>query len=248
MNVYIYDDFLNKGRYSRTIGKVEIRLTDLGLNGKIIRLGAIKNSRDIIQNEIKNGARNITAVGNNYTINKVINAIVDNDFYDFLKEEIMFSVIPIGSDDNSIAQSIGIKDGENACNIILARRIEKLSLGEINGGEKYFLSKANIHCKDAGIKINGSYNLMPNNNDSIRIINLASDEENNFDHHINPKDEILNIIIGDKAKKLSIIKAKQIELTGGEGLIDETVEIKNVKQIKISSKKLKIIVGKDRSF
>ena len=38
---------------------MEIRLTDLGLNGKIIRLGGIKNIKGTIQNEIKLGAKTI---------------------------------------------------------------------------------------------------------------------------------------------------------------------------------------------
>ena len=43
MYVYIYDDYLNKGRYNKAINRMEIRLTDLALNGKIIRLSGIKN-------------------------------------------------------------------------------------------------------------------------------------------------------------------------------------------------------------
>ena len=78
MNIYIYDDYLNKSKYSRVLNRVEIRLTDLGLNGKIIRLGAIKNIRDVIQNEIKSGAKTIIAVGNNQTVNKIIGEIDSN--------------------------------------------------------------------------------------------------------------------------------------------------------------------------
>jgi len=57
MNVYIYDDFLNKSKYNRAINRLEIKLTDLGLNGKIVRLGAIKNIHDAVEGEIKNGAK-----------------------------------------------------------------------------------------------------------------------------------------------------------------------------------------------
>ena len=248
MNVYIYDDFLNKNRYSRTIGKIEIRLTDLGLNGKIIRLGAIKNSRDIIQNEIKNGARNITAVGNNQTVNKVINAIVNNDFYDFLKEEIIFSIIPVGSDNNSIAQSLGIKDGEGACNTILARRVETISLGEINNGNQYFIGQLNTYCENTDIKIDEKYSMTPDK-ELVKIVNLADDNCKKINNKINPKDEMLNLIIGEKQKKLSLFQVKQITTTNGiDGLIDEAIEIKNIKHVCISKKKIKIIVGKDRNF
>mgnify|MGYP000966424279 FL=1 len=72
MHVYIYDEHLNKAKYNRAINRLEIRLTDLGLNGKIIRLGGIKNIKATIQNEIKLGAKTIVAVGNNQTVNKPI--------------------------------------------------------------------------------------------------------------------------------------------------------------------------------
>ncbi len=108
MNTYIYDDFLNKGRYRRALNKVEIRLTDLVLNGKIIRLGSIKNVKEVIQTEIKNGVKTIVAVGNNATANKVISAMITNKAYDFFQKDVLFSIIPIG-DNNSIATSFGIK-------------------------------------------------------------------------------------------------------------------------------------------
>ena len=111
MNIYIYDDYLNKSKYSRILNRVEIRLTDLGLNGKIIRLGAIKNIRDVIQNEIKNGAKTIVAVGNNQTVNKIIGSVIDNELYGFFQKNILFSIILIG-EDNSIANSLGIKKEE----------------------------------------------------------------------------------------------------------------------------------------
>jgi hypothetical protein len=82
MHVYIYDDYLNKGKYHKVINRIEIRLTDLGLNGKIIRLGDIKNIKGTIQNEIKLGAKTIIAVGNNQTVNKIIGALVDADIYE----------------------------------------------------------------------------------------------------------------------------------------------------------------------
>lgn len=250
MNVYIYDDFLNKSKYSKTINKVEIRLTDLGLNGKIIRLGSIKNSKDIIQNEIKSGVRNITAVGNNQTVNKVIGAIIDNDFYDFLKDEIIFSIIPIGSDSNSIASSLGIKDGENACNIILARRIEKISIGEINNGESYFINKVEIPANKASITVDNSYSIEPLEKDLIKIINLATEDEIKLKQDINPNDDLLDIIVGRKTKNMSSIKAKLIDIQEYQApaFADETVEIKDLKQLKISKKKIRMIVGKERSF
>ena len=48
MHVYIYDDYLAKGKYNKAINRMEIRITDLGLNGKILRLSGIKNVKAAI--------------------------------------------------------------------------------------------------------------------------------------------------------------------------------------------------------
>jgi len=141
MHVYIYDDYLNKNKYNKIINRIEIRLTDLGLNGKIIRLGGIKNIKSAIQNEVRLGAKTIIAVGNNQTINKIIGAIIDNNIYGDFQKNTLLGIIPVGGD-NSIAQSFGIKDEEEACNILLARRVEKIDLGL--AGQHYFLNQAVI--------------------------------------------------------------------------------------------------------
>jgi len=156
MNVYIYDDFLNKSRYRRALAKVEIRLTDLGLNGKIIRLGAIKNVREVIQSEIKNGAKNIIAVGNNETVNKVVSAIMSSKSYDLFKKELLFSIIPIG-DNNSIAESLGIKKSEDACNIILARRVENINIAWAR--KNIFINKLELVNNGLKIEIDKKYEI-----------------------------------------------------------------------------------------
>jgi len=35
MHVYVYDSFLNQKKYDRILARLETRITDLGLNGKI---------------------------------------------------------------------------------------------------------------------------------------------------------------------------------------------------------------------
>ena len=65
-------------------------MLDLGLNGKIIRLGGIKKIKGTIQNEIKLGAKTIIAVGNNQTVNKIIGSIIDTEIYgDFQKNGLL---------------------------------------------------------------------------------------------------------------------------------------------------------------
>jgi diacylglycerol kinase family enzyme len=245
MNVYIYDDYLNKSKYNRILSRVEIRLTDLGLNGKIIRLGTIKNIRDVIQNEIRNGAKTIVAVGNNQTVNKVIGSIIDNELYGFFQKNVLFSIIPIG-EDNSIADSLGIKRGEEACNILLARRIKKIDIGIANN--YYFLNKATIPCQDTIIEINEQYIIEPLDKGVISVFNLKDENKDNKKLKVNPADGQLDVYL--KAKDLSYFSTAKLKLTNPKFplILDEAVEIKTPVEIGVVPAKLNIIVGKNRSF
>lgn len=245
MNVYIYDDFLNKSRYRRALGKIEIRLTDLGLNGKIIRLGTIKNVKEVIQAEIKNGAKNIIAVGDNHTVNMVISALVSNKAYDFFQKEILFSIIPIG-DNNSIAHSLGIKKGEDSCNTILARRIKTIDLAW--AGKTIFLGKAELFSKSAEIEIDDQYKIEIDKNIKAQIVNIA-DKKTSFDiNKVNPKDHKLNISI-NKGKDSTYIASDNIQIHGsGELIIDSSLIEPLPVKLGVLKQKLNIIVGKDRNF
>ena len=247
MNIYIYDDYLNKSKYSRVLNRVEIRLTDLGLNGKIIRLGAIKNIRDVIQNEIKNGAKTIVAVGNNQTVNKIIGSIIDNELYGFFQKNILFSIIPIG-EDNSIADSLGIKKEEEACNILLARRVKKIDVGVVNN--YYFLNKATIESQGSVLEINGEYTIEPLNRGLINIFNLKNSASDDKNVKINPVDGKLDIYIKSKSKDLTFFSVDKLKIINEHAplILDDIIEIKTPADISVITGKLNVIVGKDRSF
>lgn len=246
MNIYIYDDFLNKSKFNRVLNRVEIRLTDLGLNGKIIRLGSIKNVRDVIQNEIKNGAKTIVAVGNNQTVNKIIGSIIDNELYGFFQKNILFSIIPIG-DDNSIANSLGIKKEEEACNTLLARRVKKVDIGLVNN--YYFLNKAVIEGQNTILEID-DYILESQEKGLISIYNLKSSQDDDKNLRINPIDGKLDIYIKNKNKDFSFFSSKKLKISSKKNslILDDVVEIKTPAEISVIPGKLNVIVGKDRSF
>ncbi|HNU97021.1 MAG TPA: diacylglycerol kinase family protein [Candidatus Portnoybacteria bacterium] len=246
MNTYIYDDFLNKGRYRRALNKVEIRLTDLGLNGKIIRLGSIKNVKEVIQTEIKNGVKTIVAVGNNATANKVISAMITNKAYDFFQKDVLFSIIPIG-DNNSIATSFGIKKEEEACNILLARRIKQIDIGI--AGNNIFLNKVEILSEQAEVKINEDYILEINKKTPAKIINLNDDTKLSLGKRIDPYDNKLNLIIEKKINDTTFITGDDFKISGqGKLLLDESIEVLLPAEVGLIKEKINIIVGKDRSF
>lgn len=244
MHVYIYDDYLSKSKYNKTVNRVEIRLTDLALNGKIIRLNGIKNIKGAIQNEIRLGAKTIVAVGNNQTVNKIIGAIIEADIYDDFQKNTLLGIIPVGND-NSIAASFGIKNESEACNILLARRIEKIDLGLV--GEYYFLNEARINGADTKICLD-DYQIELQNKGEIRIINLLSDRNN--DIKSNPHDGLLDVLISSKGKDQTLLRLDKfrVESVREKILLDGVVEVKTPVEVGVVKNRINIIVGKDRSF
>ncbi|MFA5131645.1 MAG: diacylglycerol kinase family protein [Patescibacteria group bacterium] len=244
MHVYIYDEYLNKAKHNRALNRLEIRLTDLGLNGKIIRLGGIKNIKGTIQNEIKLGAKTIIAVGNNQTVNKIIGSIIDTEIYGDFQKKTLLGLIPIG-DDNSIASSFGIKNIDEACNILLARRVEKIDLGMI--GKYYFLNQATIQSAGTTLEID-DYSLEIEDKGEVRIINLLSDQRETIKS--NPHDGKLDILIRTRRRDESIITVNKLKITNAveKLIVDGVFEIETPVEIGIMRDKVNVIVGKDRSF
>lgn len=246
MNAYIYDDFLSKSRYRRALNRIEIRLTDLGLNGKIIRLGSIKNVRDAIQSEIKNGITNIIAVGNNETANKVIGAMIANKAYGFFQKDVLFSIIPVG-DNNSIAASFGIKKEEEACNILLARRIKQIDIGI--AGNNIFLNKAEINSDNAMITVDNNYALSLTRKTTVQIINLNDDPNLLNKDRIDPCDGNLNLVTSGRGEDGTFLTSNNLHITGdGELILDGSVSVPLPTDIGIINEKINIIVGKERGF
>lgn len=246
MYVYIYDDYLNKNKYTRTLNKLEIRLTDLGLSGKIVRLGAIKNVRDLIQHEIKTGAKTIVAVGNNGTLNKIISSVIDNSLYDFFQKNILLFIIPIG-ENNSIAQSLGIRKDE-APEVLLARRIEKIDIGTV--GKQYFLNKAVLSGSSASIEIEKNYTIELEDRGEIEIINLANSEDLKLGLISDPRDGQLDVYAKGKNKAHTRLKAHKIRVLSKDQVLtlDESMEISGPAEIGVIQNKLNFIVGKERGF
>ncbi len=244
MYVYIYDDYLNKKKYYKTINRLEIRLTDLGLNGKIIRLNSIKNVKKSIQNELRLGAQTIIAVGNNQTVNKVIEAMANNDFYGDFENNSLLGIIPIG-DNNSIANSFGIKNEMSACDILLARRIEKIDLGLVN--QHYFLNQAIIQAQNTNIKIQ-DFSLQTTEKGNVEIINLANKSKANFKS--NPHDGLLDVYINMGKNDTSYLKTEKLNIYNPEHklIIDEVLEIETPVDISIKKNIIQVVVGKDRTF
>jgi len=257
MHVYIYDDYVNKKKYENTLARLETRITDLGLNGKIVRLDVMKNIADAVEGEMRRGAKTIIAVGNDTTVNKVINAMINAEPGNPSSSDIPLAIIPIGKENNDIASCLGISEGESAGDVLSARRIERLDVAQ--AGSYYFISSAKINSRDTVLDIEKDYSIEIIDPGEINIINLSTFSNLPQNALSCPQDGLLELYIRNKGSR-TITKFKPQETTSLFSLkklvvnnkkfsltIDNAQEVKMPAEISVT-KKINIIVGKDRHF
>src|SRR5688572_24564667 len=133
MYYYLYDSFLADRKYERVLAAVETRLTDLGISGKIGRLTPFTNAKGLIRDEVRRGVQTIVVVGNDETVAKVVSGIDE--------AKLTLGFIPIGTP-TSIARSLGIPEGAEACDVLSKRVTQKIDLGSVNG--HLFLSQVRM--------------------------------------------------------------------------------------------------------
>jgi len=254
MYLYLYDSLLNNKKYNSLLAKIETRLTDLGIGGKIFRLSPLRNISELLTDEVRSGAKTVVVVGNDKSFSQIINFAAQLD--------VTLGLIPVGAD-NKIAKILGIPSAEEACNILAARIIEKVDLGKANS--TYFLSSLTVAFGRVRIECEDKYQVIPKTQDQISICNLRPlfAAEWNQTGYFNPQDGFLEILIQpltssfwqlfkkvDQFKK-SVIPFKKIAIKSRNSIsitTDGQKVLKTPVKIEIVPKKLKIIVGKNRLF
>lgn len=255
MYFYLYDTFLKENKYAGSLIKIENRLIDLGINGKIEKMNILKSTNEAINDAIQDGAKTIVAVGNDQTFARTLNIVAKH-------KNITLGFIPIVA--GNIAKILGIPSREQACDILSARIIARIDLGKANS--HYFFSALEIpESNDLTIECNGRYNIKPsspNVNISIRNFGLifAKKDLAKTDVH-NPGDGFLDVVFtpnkgGNIFKKSksrpSIFPIKKAAIKNiGEPIsvkIDNETVLKTPLNVSVAAKKLKIIVGKERLF
>lgn len=234
MYVYIYDEFLGSGKYDKLVYTVEKRLTDLGLNGKIIRLGITKNLKSAIDDEIRQGAKTIVAVGNDRTVAQVINVIANNQSDE--KYRVCLGIVPIEEKGSHLARFFGIKNINNACEILLGRRLETFNLAAINNG--FFIFQAEAELLGAILEIDKNFIVRPIKPATLEINNIPEPE----------KDKTLLSLKIKEGNTESHFSFRELLLVNKDlpVVTDSCLEIKTPAKISLSDEKIRIIVGKER--
>jgi len=254
MHIYIYDNYVNTAEHQRLLAKIETRITDLGLNGKIIRLGLLKNITGAIDHEVRRGVKTLVAVGNNQTLHQIVNALIKSNQHN--NDNIPIGLIPIGSQNNEIAKCFGIPEGVEACDLLSARRIQTIDLGLAN--DNNFITQASISNTGTKIEINQDYSIEINKPGSINIVNIPLYPET-FPPQAKtaPDDNKLELFIESKGgnflknkldQSVFSFNTIQIQNEKEELLLDNFIKIKTPVLVRASDNKMNFIVGKKRNF
>lgn len=255
MYLYLYDAYLSDKAYRHQLARVETRLTDLGVGGKISRLSPLKNLRELIRDEVAGGVRTIVAVGNDGTFLNVINEVVRAD-------EVTLGHIPLGPR-TKIAAALGIPAGEAAGEVIAARRLVKLDLGKANN--TYFLSGLTLAASHVTLELDDAYQVKPAAGPyAVCICNLKPDHwvGGGGDQRFNPSDGRLETYIApapavgffrhwSRRGPASILPCRRVKITGSKSvavLTDGERILKTPVAVEIMPAKLRVIVGKTRGF
>jgi len=236
MYTYIYDDFINGGKFSKLLYQIEKRLTDLNLNGKIIRLGVSKNIKAAVDDEIRQGTKTIIAVGNDKTVSQIINHIIGNKSDE--RHQVTLGIIPITPKENKIAEKLGIKSISESCEILLARRLEIFQLAQINQG--FFLFKAELNASDTILEIDRNYIIQNLKPALVEISNkpMVIDEK--------PGQKLELRVYNKEGQSMFSFKNLLVVNKTAAIIIDGSLAIQPPAKITTSREKIRIIVGKER--
>jgi len=254
MYVYLYDNFLRQKKYDSLIKAMEVRLTDYGIAGKILRLNNFIDPKQIIDDEIKRGAKTVVIVGNDATFGHVLSKAATCDC--------IFGFLPVGSN-NSIGEVLGIPEGLEACDVLSKRRKESLDVGWMNN--RYFVSQ--LHVLPAKLKVvyDERFSVTTNEKMEVVVCNLQpfywkKNKKDSADQVVHPQDGKLEAFLrpltkqgwwGYKYEDPSIFPFEEMEIVSSSPFTVEA-DGKSSKEIKVKIKlahgKIAMIVGRNRKF
>ncbi len=250
MYYYVYDHFVGEKKYQPLIAKIENRLTDLEIKGKIGRLSLLNNPQELIEDEIKKGAKTIVAVGDDTTVSKVINVLAYHS-------DVCLGIIPIGQN-LKIAQTLGLNNPVEACNALASRIIKKIDMGKIKNF--FFLSQLEVQPGEVVLECDDSYKITVDQKNQVTIYNFNYWSD---DHLANPTDGLLETTIFNYKKNFlnklttknfipTLLKNKKIIIQHKNEAVQVKIDgqqtMKTPLLVEVASEKLKIIMGKNRIF
>ncbi|MGB9609252.1 MAG: diacylglycerol/lipid kinase family protein [Minisyncoccia bacterium] len=123
MYYYIINPAAGNGRIDKIQNRLKEIIKSLGIDGEMVKTTGPADVYKLTDLALKKSCQTIVAVGGDSTVNEVANALID--------KKAVLGIIPIGRT-NSVAKTLGIESWEEACQILAARKLEKIDLAKIS--------------------------------------------------------------------------------------------------------------------
>lgn len=250
MYYYLFDSPLTDKKYSAVVNRIEFRIIELGINGRMDRLSILKNMRELIDTAIKRGAETVVVVGGDDFIVKAVSVIAQYN--------VTLGIIPVG-EHTGIARVLGIPEGEAACDVLSRRIVRTIDLGKVN--DQYFLFSLNVPANDVTVECDGHYRVsLLGAPRPFSICNFNPDRKT--EQSSNPEDGVLEAIFEEEPtgwmpfrkqhateSVFPIRRARIMSPTASIPLtLDGSTIVKTPAVVEVAPHRLRVIVGKDRLF
>lgn len=246
MYTYIVEADINEKKYEADLARIESRLVELEIHGRIEKLTILKSLPEAIKDALRNHCDTVVLIGTDRMLNNAMSALAETN--------ITVGIIPLGNA-TTMSAALGIPYGAAACDVLSARITATLDLGKINN--RYFLSKLHLpECKSISIDCDSTF--------QVSALSPATIDIANFTEQCNPCDGLLEVIVRPQEERrmfgfgrrnfsrTSVFPVKKLTIrSGGESMpimSDGETIIKTPATIEIAPKKLRVIVGKQRKF
>lgn len=254
MFFYFYDTFVLDKQNEGTLTRVENRIIELGINGRVEKLTPLRNMKELLEDGVKQEAHTIVIIGDDATFVRAVNIVANHN--------VVLGYIPFGKE-SALAQIFGITDTFEACNILSRRVVKAVNLAKANSN--YFLTSLvaknseglNISCDN---EFTVSSRTHPTQFSVHNLGDIFSDLENS-NVYINTNH--LHLQIEPQAKGRSLFGKKSVSPNAGSVLpikkayldhtdspipvvLDNETTLKTPITVTIKPKQQKIIVGKER--
>jgi len=246
MHIYIYDSALSQKKHFTQLNEVEAKLTDLGLSGRICRLGQLRSVSDVVRGELRRLPKTIVAVGDDNLISQIISLLGGSG--------VAMGIIPIG-ENNRIAESLGITS-DNACNVLAARRLLQIDLGLVDS--RAFVRRVELVGKKIKLLVDGNY-LISSDGAKIEVVNFLLDTDESLTTE-RPKITSGNLYLmitreqksgflkKDLERSLIPFAELAVETDETEAVLDGLTKVRHPKRLAVLARGLVVIVGRERQF
>jgi diacylglycerol kinase family enzyme len=254
MYCYLYDAFIRDRRYESLINRIEARISELGLQGKVERLTVLKNAKEIVEDAIKKDVETFVIVGDDTSITKILNYLAG--------KKIILGIIPVGPQ-QIISSMLGIPYGDGACDTLSKRIVKRLDLGRANS--QHFLVSLDVPKSSANIDVDGTFSISALNTEAhMSLTNFGPLPNGSSSAFANPEDGLIELVVSasrrkgvftfghDRSDRPSVFPVRRVQITCKDECLSLVADgqgiIKTPALVEVMPAALGVIVGRNRKI